>query len=157
MCLAASRSRAGVYVNVNNDTYACTDGTVIVVQNDYAKEYNRAYKILRVMRRGDVRIMRKCAQKVWKTFGNRAKNGMCVVARAMASARRGIGYEELIVHWLYTKNGRIASFMRGPAEINAEHRPEKACPDNTAKSECLSRRRCIRQVRPQGALRVTGS
>lgn len=124
MCLAASRSRAGVYVNANNDTYACTDGTVIVVQNDYAKEYNRAYKILRVMRRGDVRIMRKCAQKVWKTFGNRAKNGMCVVARTMASARRGIGYEELIVHRLYTKNGRIASFVRGQLKsmLNTDQR-----------------------------------
>ena len=101
-------------MNANNNTYACTDGTVIVKQNDYAQQYNNVYnKILRVKRRGDARVMKQFRQKAWNTFGNRVRNSICVEARAMASEGFGMGYEELNVHRLYTKNGRTAPFVRG--------------------------------------------
>ena len=45
--------------------------------------------------------MDKSPQKAWKTFKNRVKNSVCVVARAVASAGYGIGYEELSVHRLW--------------------------------------------------------
>ena len=45
---------AGMGMNASNDICACIDGTIIVVQNDYTKEYNRAYnKISEVNLRGD--------------------------------------------------------------------------------------------------------
>ena len=38
----------GVDMNAKNDTYACTDGTVFVVRNNFTQEYNGVHsKILR--------------------------------------------------------------------------------------------------------------
>ena len=129
---------AGVDMNANNDTYACTNGTVIVMQNDYAKEYNRVYnKIAKVRRRGDARVMAKCTQKAWKTFRNRVKNSVCVVARAVASAGYGIGYEELSVHRLYTKNGHMASFVRGRLKSTLNTGQRRRALINAAESEGL--------------------
>ena len=71
----------GVGMNANNNTYACTNDTVIVKRNDYAEQYNKAYnKILRVKRHSDVCIMKRFQQKVWNTHGNRVRNSVCVEA-----------------------------------------------------------------------------
>ena len=70
-------------------------------------------KILRVRRRGDVRIMAKTMKKEWKKYTNRVINRICVDAKAIASAGYGIGYENLDIHRLYTKKGHIAPFVRG--------------------------------------------
>ena len=129
---------AGVDMNANNNTYACTDGTVIVAQNDYAKQYNKAYsKILRVNRRGDVRIMKECAQKAWNTCGNRVRNNVCVEARTMASMGYGIGYEILSVHRLYTKNGPIAPFVRGQLKSTLNTGQRRRALINAVESEGL--------------------
>ena len=144
---------AGVDMNANNDTYACANGTVIVMQNDYAKEYNRVYnKIAKVKRRGDARVMAKFTRKAWKTFGNRVKNSVCVVARAVASAGYGIGYEELSVHRLYTKNGHMASFVRGRLKSTLNTGQRRRPLINVAESEGLPHRGRIRQAQQQGAM-----
>ena len=66
---------AGVDKNVNNDTYALADGTIIRRDNDLTKLYNRVYgKIYRVKRRGDRRVMGNLAGKAWKKYTNCVKD-----------------------------------------------------------------------------------
>ena len=107
-------SWAGVDMNAKNNTYAYANGMVSVVWNDYAKQYNAACgKILRVKRRGDARIMAKYTQKAWGKYKNQARDHMGREARALASAGCGVGYEDLGIHRLYTKNGTMSPFARG--------------------------------------------
>ena len=105
---------AGVDMNADNNTYALSDGTVIVERNDFRKQYNAACsKILKVRRRSDARIMARQEKKAWATYRNRVKNAIGVEARQMANAGYGIGYEQLKTSKLYTKNGRMAPYVRG--------------------------------------------
>ena len=105
---------AGVDMNADNNTYALLDGTVIVKRNDFRKQYNAACsKILKVWRRNDVRVMANQQKKAWTTYHNRVKNAINVEARQMANAGYGPGYEQLKTNKLYTKNGRMAPYVRG--------------------------------------------
>ncbi len=105
---------AGVDMNADNNTYALADGRVVVEHNDFRRQYNRACsKILRVKRRSDIRVMAKHQQKAWNTYHNRIKNAIGVEARRTANAGVGLGYEELNIHGLYDKNGRMAPYVRG--------------------------------------------
>ena len=105
---------AGVDMNADNNTYALLDGTVIVKRNDFRKQYNAACsKILKVGRRNDVRVMANQQKKAWTTYRNRVKNAINVEARQMANAGYGLGYEQLKTNKLYTKNGRMAPYVRG--------------------------------------------
>ncbi len=105
---------AGVDMNADNNTYALADGGVVVEHNDFQRQYNRACsKILRVKRRSDIRVMAKHQQKAWNTYRNRVKNALGVEARRTANAGVGLGYEDLNIHGLYDKNGRMAPYVRG--------------------------------------------
>ena len=105
---------AGVDMNADNNTYALLDGTVIVKRNDFRRQYNAACsKILSVKRRSDTRVMARQEKKAWTTYRNRVKNAIGVEARQMADAGYGIGYEELHIHGMYTKDGRMAPYVRG--------------------------------------------
>ena len=105
---------AGVDMNADNNTYALLDGTVMVKRNDFRRQYNRACsKILNVKRRSDTRVMAKHQQKAWNAYRNRVKNAIGVEARQMANAGYGLGYEQLSTDKLYTKNGRMAPYVRG--------------------------------------------
>ena len=105
---------AGVDMNAGNNTYALTDGTVIIKRNDHTRQYNAACcKILKVKRRGDRRVMAKYQAKAWGTYHNRVRNDIRVEARGMASAGYGVGHEELDIHRLFNKNGRMSAYIRG--------------------------------------------
>ena len=105
---------AGVDMNADNNTYALLDGTVMVKRNDFRRQYNEACsKILSVKRRSDTRVMANQQKKAWATYRNRVKNAIGVEARQMANAGYGLGYEQLKTDKLYTKNGRMAPYVRG--------------------------------------------
>lgn len=105
---------AGVDMNADNNTYVCTDGTVIIRRNDHTRQYNAACcKVLKVKRRDDRRVVAKYQVKAWNTYRNRIRNDVHVEAREMASAGYGLGYEELSIHRLYVKDGRTAPYVRG--------------------------------------------
>ena len=142
-------------MNANNNTYACTNGMVIVKQNDYAGQYNRACKrILSVKRRGDARIMKRFQQKAWNTHGNRVRNRVCVEARAIVSAGYCIGYEELSVHRLYTKNSRTAQFVRGRLKSTLNTGQRRRALVNAASPKVCHTKGWIRQAHQQDALYV---
>ena len=107
-------SWAGMDMNAGNNTYAYPNGMTSVVWNDYAKEYKTACnKVLRVRRRDDARIMTKYTEKAWGTYRNRVRDHMCKEAKAFASAGCGVGYEDLSIHKLYTKDSHTTPFVRG--------------------------------------------
>ena len=125
-------------MNASNNTCACTNGTVIVKQNDYAEQYNKAHsKILRVKRHSDVRIMKQFQQKAWNTHGNRVRNSVCVEARAIISAGYGIGYEGMSVYRRYMKNGRTAPFVQGRLKSTLNTGPRRRAMINAVESEGL--------------------
>ena len=105
---------AGMDMNAKNNTYAYANGMTSVVHNEYHKWYNAAHsKILKVKRRGDRRIMAKYAAKAWGTYKNRAKDHIGKEAKAVASTGCAIGFEELTISKMYTKNGKTAPYVRG--------------------------------------------
>ena len=54
----------GVDMNADNNTYALLDGTVIVKNSNFRRQYNQACgKILNVKRRNDARVMAKQQKK----------------------------------------------------------------------------------------------
>ena len=129
---------AGVDMNAGNDTYAFADGTTHVERNDYAKQYNRAYsKILRVKRRGDRRIMQKYQSIAWNTYKHRTRDHMRKEARSMANMGCGIGYENLGIHKLYSKDGRMASYVRGKQKTTLNTSQRKQCLVNALEAEGL--------------------
>ncbi|MBI1657545.1 MAG: transposase [Thaumarchaeota archaeon] len=107
-------SWVGIDMNAGNNTYAYPNGMVGIVWNKYGSEYNKAQsKILRVKRRGDARIIAKYTKKAWYTYNNRVGDHMGKEAKACASAGCGVGYEDLNIHRLYTKDGHTAPYVRG--------------------------------------------
>ena len=132
---------AGVDMNADNNTYACTDGTVIIRRNDHARQYNAACcKILKVKRRDDRRVMAEYQTKAWNTYRNRIRNDMRVEAREMASAGYGLGYEELSIHGLYVKDGRTAPYVRGRLKTTLNTGQRRRALINAAESEGLPHR-----------------
>ena len=105
---------AGVDMNGNNDTYAFADGTVQVKRNDFAQQYNRLHsKIQRVKRRGDRRVMERFQAKAWKSYRNHVKDHARKEAGEYAKEGIAIGYEDLTIHKLTTKNNGMTAYVRG--------------------------------------------
>ena len=105
---------AGVDKNVNNDTYAFADGTIVRRDNDLAKLYNRVFgKIYKIRRRGDNKISKKLTRKAWEKYTNRVKDHIRKEARWAADNGIAVGHEDLTTHKLYTKDSNMAPFMRG--------------------------------------------
>ena len=132
---------AGVDMNAGNNTYACADGRVMVVPNDHVRQYNRACSsILRVKRRGgqgDRRVVKKFQTRGWKKYTDCICDSTRKEARRIASAGYGLGYEELNIHRLYTKNGRMASFMRGRQKTTLNTGQRRRALINAVESEGL--------------------
>ena len=129
---------AGVDMNAGNNPYARADGRVMVVPNDHVRQYNRACsRILRVKRRGDRRVMKKFQARGWKKYTDCIRDSTRKEARRIASAGYGLGYEELNIHRLYTKNGRMASFVRGRQKTTLNTGQRRRALINAVESEGL--------------------
>ena len=111
---------------------------MFVVRNNFTQEYNKVHsKILRVRRRGDVRIMAKTMKKEGKKYTNRVINRICIEAKAIASAGYGMGYENLDIHRMYTKKGHIAPFVRGKLKSILNTGKRRRALVNAVESKCL--------------------
>ena len=70
-------TKVGVDMNADNNTYALLDGTVIVKNSNFRRQYSQACsKILNVKRRNDARVMAKQQKKAWTAYHNRVKNAL---------------------------------------------------------------------------------
>lgn len=129
---------AGVDMNANNDTYALPDGTIARADNDRGRLYNAAHsRICRMRRRGDRRIMDKHVKKAWVKYANQAKDHDRKEARKLAESGIAVGYEQLTIHKLYTKDGKMAPYARGKLKTVLSTGQRRSAIVNAAEAEGL--------------------
>lgn len=81
--------------------------------------------------------MEKFQAKAWQKYGNRIRDSMGKGARRIASAGYGLGCEVLSIHRLYTKDGRMAPFVRGRQKTTLNIGQRRRALINAVESEGL--------------------